>query len=84
MSDADRKSLTRDEAAERARLILPLDGDLAPAIQTVVHLDFTPDSGGRPDRFSSTTLLRFRCAEPGATTFIDLSSENVRSIRLNG
>ncbi|HET9188859.1 MAG TPA: aminopeptidase N, partial [Acidothermaceae bacterium] len=80
----DRNSLTRDEAAERARLILPLDGAVAPAIQTIVRLDFTPDSAGHPDRFASTTLVRFGCAEPGATTFVDLVSDNVRSLRLNG
>ncbi len=84
MQGADRKSLTRDEAAERARLVLPLEGDVAPAIRTVVHLDFTPDSGGHPDHFSSTTQVRFGCVEPGATTFIDLVAEHVRSIRLNG
>ena len=84
MAGVDRKSLTRDEAAQRARLILPLDGDVTPAIHTAVQLDFTPDSAGHPDRFASTTVVRFRCAEPGATTFIDLVSANVRSIRLNG
>jgi aminopeptidase N len=84
LSGADRKSLSRDEAAERARLILPFDAEPGPAIRTMVRLDFTPDSGGHRDCFSSTTTVRFRCAEPGATSFIDLVSENVRSIRLNG
>jgi aminopeptidase N len=84
VSDADRKTLTRDEAGERARLILPFDAEPGPAIRTSVALDLTPDSGGHPDRFLSTTTVRFRCAEPGATSFIDLVSDHVRSIRLNG
>ncbi|RAY11809.1 aminopeptidase N [Actinomadura craniellae] len=65
-------NLTRDEARERARL---LDVE-----SYVVELDLTTGE----ERFGSTTVARFGCAEPGASTFIDLHGAVVREVTLNG
>ncbi len=69
-------NLTRAEAAERARLIA-VDG-------YDVELDLT----GAPDKsyatYPSTTVVRFRCTEPGASTFADLVAPSVRELTLNG
>jgi aminopeptidase N len=65
-------NLTRYEAAERARL-LKLEC-------YVVTLDVT--TGDR--YFTSETMIRFRCAVPGASTFADLKAARVREIVLNG
>jgi aminopeptidase N len=68
MSD---NNLTRDEAQARARLVSDLDYDVA--------LDLTGD-----ERFRSETRLRFRCPEPGAETFVDLTAVGVEEAILNG
>ncbi|MFD0856900.1 aminopeptidase N, partial [Actinomadura adrarensis] len=65
-------NLTRDEARERARL-LTVDG-------YAVELDLTTGD----ERFGSTTVIRFGCAEPGASTFVDLHGAQVREVTLNG
>ncbi|MGC0421575.1 aminopeptidase N [Embleya sp. AB8] len=65
-------NLTRDEARERARII---DVD-----SYAVTLDLT----GTGATFPSTTVLRFDCAEPGASTFVDLIAPEVHEITLNG
>ena len=36
------------------------------------------------ETFASTTTVRFSCADPGASTFIDLIAPRVRSVLLNG
>jgi aminopeptidase N len=66
--------ITRDESQERARLIR-VDG-------YEVELDFTRGA----EVFGSAATVRFRCAEPGASGFIDLVAdrERVREITLNG
>ena len=65
-------NLTRDEARERARLL---------EVESYrVELDLT----GGDATFSSVTTVSFRCARPGAPTFIDLSAPAVREITLNG
>ena len=71
------RNLTRTEAAERARR-LELDS-------YDIMLDLT-DGSGAPgtDTFRSTTTVRFRCAEPGATSVIEVAATNVRSATLNG
>ena len=78
-------NLSRDEAAERARLIGPIRGiaDPVSALQTQVRLDLTAGAA-KPDHFLSTTVVRFSCREPGAATFIDLVADEIRSITLNG
>jgi aminopeptidase N len=65
-------NLTRDEARERARLL---------AVESYsVQLDLTTGD----ERFGSTTVVRFGCGEPGASTFIDLHDAVVREVTLNG
>jgi aminopeptidase N len=65
-------NLTRDEARERARLL---------GVESYrVELDLT----GNDLTFGSVTTVSFRCASPGASTFIDLSAPAVREITLNG
>jgi aminopeptidase N len=65
-------NLTREEARERARL---LDVE-----SYRVELDLT----GGDVTFGSVTTVRFACARPGASTFVDLSAPAVREIVLNG
>ncbi len=65
-------NLTRNEARERARLL---------DVQSyVVELDLT----GGEITFGSVTTVSFRCARPGASTFIDLTAPAVHEITLNG
>ena len=64
-------NLTRDEARERARL---LDVE-----SYRVELDLTGDDL----TFGSVATISFRCASPGASTFIDLSAPEVREITLS-
>lgn len=65
-------NLTRDEAAERAAAIHSV-------LRYEIELDLTTGS----EVFGSRTRIEFE-ATPGASTFADLVSNNVRSIRLNG
>jgi aminopeptidase N len=65
-------NLTRNEARERAHL---LDVE-----SYQVELDLTAGDA----TFGSVTTVRFRCAGPGASTFVDLSAPTVREITLNG
>jgi aminopeptidase N len=65
-------NLTRDEAAERARLL-----DVS---TYVVALDLTTSEAA----FASRTTIRFSCREPGASTFADLHGATVDEITLNG
>ncbi|MEV6107054.1 aminopeptidase N, partial [Streptomyces sp. NPDC051940] len=67
-------NLTREEAQLRARL---LDVE-----SYVVDLDLTGAKEG--GTFRSETTVRFRSAEPGAATFIDLVAPSVREVTLNG
>ncbi len=65
-------NLTRDEARERARLL---------EVESYrVELDLT----GGDDTFGSVTTVSFRCAGPGASTFIDLTAPAAHEITLNG
>jgi aminopeptidase N len=65
-------NLTREEARERARLL---------DIESYgVELDLTGDDV----TFGSVTTVRFGCARPGTSTFIDLSAPAVLEIVLNG
>ncbi len=66
-------NLTRDEAAERARIL------------RVESYAVTLDVSGPDDTvFDSATTVVFTCREPGASTFIDLIAPTVRSVVLNG
>ena len=70
-------NLTRDEAAERARLLTVASYD--------VELDLT-DGAGAPGEgtFLSRSTVRFSCTEPGASVHLDLTARAVRSLVLNG
>jgi aminopeptidase N len=71
------RNLTQVEAAERARLLEVTGYDIT--------VDLTDGSGNPGDTtFRSTTQVTFRCAEPGATTFIEVAAAGLRSAVLNG
>ncbi len=71
------RNLTQVEATERARLLEVVGYDISLDLSTAVV-----PSDGRT--FRSVTEVRFRCAEPGAGTFIEAAAESVRSATLNG
>ncbi len=64
--------ITRTETSERARLLRVDDYD--------IELDLT--RGG--EVFGSTSVIRFSCSQPGASTYVDLIAPAVREITLNG
>ena len=68
-------NLTRDEAQARSALITVASYE--------VDLDLTAPGGGEVT-FDSVTVVRFDCAAPGASTFVDLTAPAVREITLNG
>jgi aminopeptidase N len=71
------RNLTQAEAAERSRILDVTGYDIT--------LDLTDGTGGPGERvFRSTTRVQFRCAEPGATTFIEVAADRIRSATLNG
>src|SRR4029077_17525686 len=47
-------------------------------------LDVTPDATGDDRTFRSTTVIRFVCKKPGASTFIELTAPPLRRVELNG
>ena len=65
-------NLTRDEAHDRARLLQ--------AVSYQVELDLTAGE----ETFPSVSTVSFRCAHPGAASFIDLTAPSVSEITLNG
>jgi aminopeptidase N len=65
------RNLTQAEAIERARLL--------DVTSYEISLDLT-----REESFRSVTEVRFRCAEPGASTFIEVAATRLRSATLNG
>ncbi len=65
-------NLSRDEAHDRARLL-----DVG---SYQVELDLTDGE----TTFTSVSTIRFRCAIPGGSTFIDLTAPEVSEITLNG
>jgi aminopeptidase N len=71
-SDVARLNITRDEAQARARLL------------AVDSYDVTLDLTVGEVTFPSTTVARFRCSEPGATTFIDIVADEISVAELNG
>ncbi|MCI4062237.1 aminopeptidase N [Micromonospora sp. R77] len=70
------RNLTQVEATERARLLEVTGYDISLDLSTAVQAE------GRT--FRSRTEVGFRCAEPGAATFIEVAAESVRSATLNG
>ncbi|HTU76397.1 MAG TPA: aminopeptidase N [Trebonia sp.] len=65
-------NLTRDEARDRAALVS--------GVSYQVELDLT----GGDSTFRSVCTIRFECARPGASTFLNLAAPEVRSVTLNG
>jgi aminopeptidase N len=65
-------NLTRDEAAERARLLRVTSYD--------VDLDLTDSE----TTFRSRTSVVFSCTEPGASSFLELTAPALLSVTLNG
>ncbi|HET9518819.1 MAG TPA: aminopeptidase N, partial [Actinoplanes sp.] len=71
------RNLTQVEAAERARLLEVTGYDIT--------LDLTDGAGGPGEStFHCVTEVTFRCAEPGAQTFIEVAAAGIRSASLNG
>jgi aminopeptidase N len=70
-------NLTREQAEQRAALL---------EVQSyTIDLDLTDGSGGPGEKtFRSTTTVRFRSHETGATTWIDLVAEQAERAVLNG
>jgi aminopeptidase N len=66
------RGLTLSEAAERARLVKVRN--------YVVDLDLTGDAAG----FGATTVIRFSCRQPGASTFVEIRPAELRRAVLNG
>ncbi|GAB2748697.1 aminopeptidase N [Nocardioides pakistanensis] len=65
-------NLTRDEARARAELL---------AVESyTVDLDLTTSD----TTFGSTTVIRFSCSQPGASTFADLVGATIHEVTLNG
>ncbi|MEU0072370.1 aminopeptidase N [Streptomyces sp. NPDC006332] len=74
------ENLSRDEARERAAL-LSVDGyDVSLDVRTAVG----DETGDGPRTFRSVTTIRFRCGEPGASSFADLIAPDVTAVSLNG
>ena len=65
-------NLTRDEARARAEI---LDVE-----SYTVDLDLTTSD----TTFASTTVIRFSCSNPGASTFADLVGATIHELTLNG
>ncbi|MER7836412.1 aminopeptidase N [Streptomyces sp. NPDC096040] len=73
------ENLSRDEARERAAL-LSVDGyDVSLDVRSAVG-----EGDGEPRTFRSVTTIRFRCNEPGASSFADLVAPSVTAVTLNG
>jgi aminopeptidase N len=66
------ENITRAEAADRSSLI------------TVDSYAVSVDVTSKGPTFRSVTSVSFTCRQPGASTWIDLISESVRSVVLNG
>ncbi|MEV7790702.1 aminopeptidase N [Streptomyces sp. NPDC087512] len=74
------ENLSRDEARERAAL-LSVDGY---EVSLDVRSAIGDQEGEGPRTFRSVTTIRFRCNEPGASSFADLIAPGVTAVSLNG
>ena len=70
------KNLSRQEAAERAALLSVSSYRISLDLGNATDLD-APE-------FVSTSTISFSCAQPGASSFLDLIAPSVRSVTLNG
>ncbi len=66
-----KSNLSLEEARRRAALLRDVDYRIT--------LDLTSESALRAE-----TVVRFRCAEPGAETFLDIAAAEVHAVELNG
>jgi len=66
------RNLTRAEAVTRAGLL------------TVTSYDVDLDLTVGEQRFRSSTVVRFSCRDPGATTFLELDAPELHEATLNG
>ncbi|MFE9681690.1 aminopeptidase N [Streptomyces sp. NPDC006285] len=73
------ENLSRDEARERAALLSVEEYEVSLDLRSAVG---GTDAG--PRAFRSVTTIRFRSAEPGATSFADLIAPSVTAVSLNG
>jgi aminopeptidase N len=74
------ENLTREEARARAAVLSVERYDVALDVRSAV----APAAPGAERVFRSTTVIGFRCSQPGASTFADLVAPSVTSVRLNG
>jgi aminopeptidase N len=75
------ENLSRDEARSRAGL-LSVDGyEVALDVRSAVG---EPENSSGTRTYRSVTTIRFRAAEPGASTFVDLVAPAVTAVTLNG
>jgi aminopeptidase N len=65
-------NLTREEARDRGQLV------------SVESYHVALDLAGPDETFESVTTVRFGCARPGASTFVELTAPAVTGITLNG
>jgi aminopeptidase N len=71
-------NLTREEARARAQI-------LSVESYTVdLDLTATTEPGKADTKFGSTTVIRFSCSQPGASTFADLVGATIHELTLNG
>ncbi|MFF1640225.1 aminopeptidase N [Streptomyces sp. NPDC058246] len=78
------ENLSRDEARERAALLSVDSYEVSLDLRSAVGDTEPEGSVDAPRTFRSVTTLRFRCAEPGATSFADLIAPSVTAVSLNG
>ncbi|MDF3297548.1 aminopeptidase N [Streptomyces tropicalis] len=76
------ENLSRDEARERAALLSVESYDVSLDVRSATGEHAEGESG--PRTFRSVTTIRFRCAEPGASSFADLVAPTVTAVSLNG
>ncbi|MBN0046337.1 aminopeptidase N [Streptomyces actuosus] len=74
------ENLSRDEARERAAL-LSVDGY---EVSLDLRSALGEHEGDGPRTFRSVSVVRFRCNEPGASSFADLIAPRVTAVTLNG
>ncbi|MER6461239.1 aminopeptidase N [Streptomyces sp. NPDC001228] len=73
------ENLSRDEARERAALLSVDSYDVSLDVRSAVG-----EGQAEPRTFRSVTTIRFRCNEPGASSFADLVAPGVTAVTLNG
>ncbi|RSS71734.1 aminopeptidase N [Streptomyces sp. WAC06273] len=72
--------MSRDEARERAALLSVEGYEVSLDVRSAIG----EARGEGPRTFRSVTTIRFRCNEPGASSFADLIAPSVTAVSLNG